>query len=68
MGEVIVDDMLAETVAPGTEPHVHIGRLLARRYDHLIREPLPTPMIALLVQIAYRELTQTGGSGVEDGH
>jgi hypothetical protein len=66
VGEVFVDDVLSETVASGTEPHVHIGRLLAQQFDHLVREPIPPPMIALLVQIAYRELK--GASGAGDGH
>jgi hypothetical protein len=64
----MVDDLLSESVASGAEPHVHVGRLLAQRYDHLIREPLPFPMLALLVQIEYRELRGSGSGAQDEGH
>jgi hypothetical protein len=64
----MVDDPLSESVASGAEPHVHIGRLLAQTYDPLIREPLPFPMIALLVQIEYRELKGSSSGAQNEGH
>jgi hypothetical protein len=64
----MVDDLLSESVASGAEPHVHIGQLLAQRYDHLIHEPLPFPMITLLVQIEYRELRGSGSGAQNEGH
>jgi hypothetical protein len=51
MHGVVVEDLPSD----GAEPHVCIGRLLAQRYDPLLREPLPVPMLALLVQIEDRE-------------
>jgi hypothetical protein len=68
MQGIVVDDLLSESVASGAEPHVCIGRLLAQRYDHLVREPLPFPMIALLVQIEYRELRGSGPGAQDEGH
>ena len=62
MQGMVFDDPLLECVTSGAEPHVCIGRGLAQRYDRLLREPLPFPMIALLVQIEYRELKQSGSS------
>jgi len=41
------------------EPLAHIGRLLAEKYSYLIATPIPMSMLALLVQIEYRDMLET---------
>lgn len=59
MQKAAADGAPESSKSSDVEPLAHIGRLLAAKYSYLISTPIPVSMLALLVQIEYRDMLET---------